>query len=119
MNPNDIASALTGAFNFGGWVLANWLLIGQVVATLVAAYVAIREHQWNRLIVLAGKLAFDVATLTELDKKAKRDVVAAELYNLAGPVARKLFTQAQFSMAVEMGWKLIAKPSLPAGQGGA
>jgi hypothetical protein len=101
---------------FGGWVLANWFDIGQVIGSLVAIFIALKTRQWNRLIALAGKLAYDVALLTDLDNAQKRVLVANELYAAAGVTARKLFSKEQFELAVEMGWKLIAKPQLQAGQ---
>lgn len=120
MNPMDfitttlpaIATALPVVTSSAAWVLAHWLQIGEVVAALVAIYWAIRNHQWNRIIDLAGELAYDVALLTEFDKAKKREVVTNELYAMAGPVARRLFTREQFGLAVEMGWKLIAKPKV-------
>lgn len=96
----------------GGWVLAHWLDIGNVIAGFVAIYFALRARQWDKLIGLAGKLALDVAKVTELDNAAKRALVANELYAAAGVTARKLFTKEQFELAVEMGWKLIAKPQI-------
>lgn len=102
----------TTVINWGAWVLAHWLDIGNVVGGLVAFYFALRARQWDKLLALAGKLALDVAKVTELDNATKRALVANELYAAAGATARKLFTKAQFEMAVEMGWKLIAKPQL-------
>lgn len=112
-NLPEVAGAVLG---FGGWVLAHWQQLGEVIGLLVAMYLAIRNHQWDRLIKKAGELAYEVGLLTDLDNQQKRDLVAAELYALAGPLARKLFTPAQFSFAVEMGWKLIAKPALASGK---
>lgn len=108
----NLPGMATTALGFGGWVLANWQQIGELIAALAAIYWAIRNHQWDRLVKEAGRLAYDVAMLTDLDNTQKRELVAGELYALAGPVARKLFTRAHFGMAVEMGWKLIAKPAL-------
>ena len=47
-----------------------------------------------------------------MDDAKKRDAAEATLYRNAGPVARVLFTEAQFKLAVETGYKLIAKPRL-------
>ena len=98
----------------GMWILNHWKEIGEVVIAFIALYNVVRAHQWERLVVTAGELAYDAAKLAGLDERDKQKHVAGQLFALAGPFARKLFTEEQFLMAVESGWKLIAKPRVTA-----
>jgi hypothetical protein len=99
----------------GIWALNHWKELGELIIAVVAFYNVIRAHQWDRLVVTAGDLAYDAANLAGLDKTDKQKHVAGQLYALANPLARKLFSEAQFAMAVETGWKLIAKPRMAKG----
>ncbi len=106
--------AASAALGWGAWVLAHWRELGELIALIVALVTAIRTYQWNQLVKLAGQLTFSVATLTNFDNDAKRRVAERELYQKAPAIARAWFTEEQFALAVETGWKLIAKPRLEA-----
>lgn len=109
-----VVAAVGMAFGWGAWVLAHWQAIGELLAALVAIYTAVKTHQWGRLVAEAGRVTFNLATLTNLDGDQKRAEAEKKLYANAGPIARALFTEAQFMLAVETGYKLIAKPQLKA-----
>jgi hypothetical protein len=93
-----------------GWVLSNMVGIGTVSGSVLALYNAVRAHQWDRLVQLAGNVAFNVATLANMDNATKRKAVEERVYAAAGPLARNMFSQAQFEVALESGYQLIAKP---------
>lgn len=106
------AGAVATAIGAGAWVLGHWRELGELLALLVAFVHAARSYQWARLVQLAGQLTFALATLTNFDNDAKRRVAETDLYQKAGPIARSLFSEEQFALAIETGWKLIAKPRL-------
>lgn len=106
--------AASAALGWGAWVLNHWRELGELIALVVALVTAFRTYQWNQLVRLAGDLTFAVATLTNFDNDVKRRLAERELYNKAPAFARAWFTEAQFALAVETGWKLIAKPRLEA-----
>lgn len=103
----DLFTSVTVVANY---LLAHWQDLGTLLATLVAIYAAFRQHQWDKLLQLAGGIAFNVATLTNLDNAAKRKEVEDRLYQATPVWMHLLFGQAQFEMACEAGWQLIAKP---------
>lgn len=105
-------SAFAAALGWGTWVLGHWQDIGALMALAVAFYQAVRAHQWAKLTALAGELTFAIATLTNFDNDQKRRMAETELYSKAGAVAHGLFSEQQFSTALEYGYKLIAKPKL-------
>jgi hypothetical protein len=107
----DLFASVTVVANF---LLAHWQDLGTLLATLVAMYAAFRQHQWDKLVQLAGGIAFNVATLTNLDNAAKRKEVEDRLYTATPVWMHLLFGQAQFEMACEAGWQLIAKPKTAA-----
>lgn len=113
-----IGAAVGAALGWGAWVLTHWQTLGELIAALVALYAAVRAHQWTKLTELAGLVAFNLATLTDWTNEAKRKEGVTRLYAAAGPIARLLFTEAQFALALETGWKLIAKPQLAGKAGG-
>jgi len=90
----------------------HWEALAGIMALLGQAYMAVRAKQWDKLVQLAGQLAFEAAKLTGLDDPGKRELVEGQLYDKAGSIARLLFTREQFRLAVETGYKLIAKPKM-------
>lgn len=96
------------------FILANWQTLANIALGLVLLFQAVKGHYWDQVIRVAGQLAYEAATLAGLDKEDRRKYVAQNLYALAPLFARKVFTAEQFELAVEMGYKLIAKPRLQA-----
>lgn len=93
---------------YGGAAIAILSLVAQ-------AYAFFKARQWGRLVATGGAIALEVAKLTGFSNKAKRAEAIRRLYKEAPPIARQLFTEEQFGMAVEKGYQLIAQPELKGG----
>lgn len=110
----NVTATLAATLAWGSWVMGHWQALGELLALVVAGYHAVRAHQWNQLVSIAGRVTYNLATLTNYDDAAKRRAAISKLYEAAGPLARALFSEAQFALAVETGWKLVAKPQVEA-----
>lgn len=109
--PDPLTIALTAA-GWGAWVLAHWMQLGELLGILVAAYFAVRAHQWDKLLALAGPITLNLAGLSGYDNPTKRKVAVERLYRDANPLMRKLFTLERFEQAVETAYLTITKPKL-------
>lgn len=93
------------------WVLSHWSPLCNVALALCLLFVAVKNGQYDRLLVIAAEVTDDVSELVGADNAEKRKFAADELWAHAGPLAQRLFTREQFEMAVDIAWQTITKPA--------
>lgn len=96
------------ALNF---VLAHWGAITNVALGLALLIMAVKNKQWDRLLVIAAEITDDVGELVGADNAEKRKMAADALWDAAGPIAQKLFTKEQMAQIVDIAWHTITKPA--------
>lgn len=88
--------------------------LSALVALGAQGYAAYKTGQWWKLIGLAGDVTYSLADMAGMTNDEKRKIAEKLLYDRAPVQMRRLFSEKQFTEAVEYGWEMIAKPRLVA-----